>query len=123
MAEMNPLARAWVEALLSGKYKQGKGCLRDAKNNFCCLGVAADVLKIDKWVFNKDENVFALKSTETWDVLPTPIWERLIEGAPNPVEQIVLADANDCDIPFEDIVNDYILPMWNDAPIDLEEHY
>lgn len=33
----------WLEALRSGDYEQGKNCLRDANNNFCCLGVLNDL--------------------------------------------------------------------------------
>lgn len=39
----------WIEALLSGKYAQGKGKLRDRHNQFCCLGVGCDVSKLTKW--------------------------------------------------------------------------
>jgi hypothetical protein len=35
--------KKWVEALRSGKYKQGKGVLRDDDSNFCCLGVLCDL--------------------------------------------------------------------------------
>lgn len=34
--------KAWVKALRSGKYQQGKGALRDGEG-FCCLGVLADL--------------------------------------------------------------------------------
>lgn len=37
----------WVDALESGKYKQGKNKLGDHKSGFCCLGVGCKVLKID----------------------------------------------------------------------------
>lgn len=38
----------WVEALRSGKYKQGKQVLHDIDNNtYCCLGVACDLFKDD----------------------------------------------------------------------------
>lgn len=44
-AKMKPeFKAAWVEALRSGKYKQGQGCLRDAGDEYCCLGVLADTL-------------------------------------------------------------------------------
>lgn len=34
----------WVAALLSGDYKQGRGCLYDpASGGYCCLGVLADL--------------------------------------------------------------------------------
>lgn len=39
---MNDNAKAWVKALRSGDYKQGRGRLRDGKF-FCCLGVACDL--------------------------------------------------------------------------------
>lgn len=35
--------KAWVAALRSGEYKQGRSCLRSADGTFCCLGVACDV--------------------------------------------------------------------------------
>lgn len=38
----------WVEALRSGKYKQGKGRLRDG-DCFCCLGVGCDVYDPSGW--------------------------------------------------------------------------
>lgn len=34
---------AWVDALRSGEYQQGKGKLRDHENRYCCLGVLADL--------------------------------------------------------------------------------
>lgn len=37
---LNPVAKKWVAALRSGKYKQGKGALHQKTGNkFCCLGV------------------------------------------------------------------------------------
>lgn len=38
------LKSRWVEALESGKYKQGKGFLRDINDNHCCLGVLCDII-------------------------------------------------------------------------------
>ena len=40
------LRNRWVKALRSGKYKQGQGELRDIDNQFCCLGVLADVCSV-----------------------------------------------------------------------------
>jgi len=39
----------WLKALRSGKYKQGNGCLRDGQDNFCCLGVLADIHPDLEW--------------------------------------------------------------------------
>lgn len=39
----------WIEALRSGKYAQGKTNLRDAADNFCCLGVLCDLYDPNHW--------------------------------------------------------------------------
>lgn len=36
-------------SLESGQYAQGNGCLRNSKNEFCCLGVGLDVVDKDGW--------------------------------------------------------------------------
>lgn len=33
----------WIPALRSGAYEQGKGCLRNKDDMYCCLGVACDL--------------------------------------------------------------------------------
>jgi hypothetical protein len=45
LPKLNPEAKkAWVDALLSGEYKQTKGRLKARdRRAFCCLGVATDV--------------------------------------------------------------------------------
>ena len=37
------IADKWVEALRSGKYKQGKSALKK-DDSFCCLGVLCDII-------------------------------------------------------------------------------
>ena len=39
---------AWVAALRSGKYQQGRGALRKG-DTFCCLGVACDLIDPHGW--------------------------------------------------------------------------
>src|SRR5687768_10512840 len=39
----SPLQRGWLQALESGKFKQGQGFLRDNRDGFCCLGVLCSV--------------------------------------------------------------------------------
>lgn len=51
---MNPeLKEKWVSALRSGKYKQGTCSFRnkekDGSENYCCLGVLADVIDPTAW--------------------------------------------------------------------------
>lgn len=42
--KMKPkVKKLWVQALLSGEYKQGRSRLRDDKNRFCCLGVLCNL--------------------------------------------------------------------------------
>ena len=45
---MNPALKVkWIEALRSGKYRQGHNLLHNAANNtYCCLGVLLDVASI-----------------------------------------------------------------------------
>ena len=46
------IKKQWIKALRSGKYEQGKGCLRrhnvSGPDTYCCLGVLCDVLGM-KW--------------------------------------------------------------------------
>lgn len=44
----------WIEALESGKYTQGKYTLRDANDNFCCLGVLADITGAE-WEYDPED--------------------------------------------------------------------
>lgn len=37
----------WIAALRSGEYKQGRHYLRDEDDQFCCLGVAADLVGVE----------------------------------------------------------------------------
>lgn len=37
------IKKIWLEALRSGEYKKGVGCLRANDNTFCCLGVLCDL--------------------------------------------------------------------------------
>lgn len=47
-SKLNPERKAeWVAALRSGNYKQGKSCLRNNRDEFCCLGVASDLAVLD----------------------------------------------------------------------------
>jgi hypothetical protein len=60
------LKNKWIEALLSGKYKQGQASLRltlvNGKQVHCCLGVLCDILDPDGWKELGDEDVHIHKS-------------------------------------------------------------
>ena len=46
MQKLGPNQELWLQALESGKYKQGSGCLEDKYGRFCCLGVACVIQDI-----------------------------------------------------------------------------
>lgn len=37
----------WLKALRGGKFRQGDGSLKDARGNYCCLGVLAELKGVD----------------------------------------------------------------------------
>lgn len=43
------IKKKWVEALRSGKYRQGHYVLRDENDSFCCLGVLVDITYPSMW--------------------------------------------------------------------------
>lgn len=45
----------WIAALRSGNYTQGRGMLRNCDNEFCCLGVLAEITAPDKWLKDSGE--------------------------------------------------------------------
>lgn len=48
-SKMNTLWKnRWIEALRSGRYKQGHGVLRQG-DEFCCLGVICDLCAPSEW--------------------------------------------------------------------------
>ncbi len=44
--QFGPIQTKWLEALESGNYKQGRGCL-NGPNGFCCLGVLCEVMGLE----------------------------------------------------------------------------
>lgn len=49
------LKAKWLEALRSGKYKQGRGKLRSVDDEFCCLGVLCDISGQGQWKMVESE--------------------------------------------------------------------
>ena len=43
------LKQQWIEALRSGRYKQGIRALRDINEAYCPLGVLCDILDMTQW--------------------------------------------------------------------------
>lgn len=109
--ELNPNAKLWVEALESGKYKQGRHYLhRD--DFYCCLGVACELaikagIKLD--VVTKSNGVYCYNSGEASLPFAVRDWLGLksIYGQfsdPDKKFQIpYLTKLNDCGMPFNEI--------------------
>lgn len=53
----------WIEALRSGKYKQGKSCLMGTDNAYCCLGVLVRVFE-EHYGLKFDQKVTPANSVE-----------------------------------------------------------
>lgn len=74
-SKMDPKVKAaWLRALRSGKYKQGRETLCQARTpenpaKWCCLGVLADVAVDGEWEFfdNEYEQKWVLKITDALD--------------------------------------------------------
>jgi hypothetical protein len=54
------IKKRWVEALRSGKYRQGRERLRSTDNDFCCLGVLCDVIDPDGWLTEEESDGVAI---------------------------------------------------------------
>jgi hypothetical protein len=66
---MNPDIKAkWIEALRSGEYKQGACYLRQ-RDEFCCLGVLADIKQVKSTV-QIDAHMFHFESESKAAFLP-----------------------------------------------------
>ena len=56
----------WLEALRSGRYRQGKNCLRNLYDEYCCIGVLLDVIDPTRWI--RKENCYSWENEDA--VLP-----------------------------------------------------
>ena len=86
------IKQRWIDALRSGQYQQGVGCLRNAQNQFCCLGVLCDLYVEDNaeldsgacWEQGSGGDVFEYCLHDTSGVLPEEVkeWAELDEKNP-----------------------------------------
>jgi hypothetical protein len=100
------LADKWLEALRSGKYKQGINTLRSRSNDkteyrYCCLGVLQMVVGGETENSNLPTGGWLTKHNISFrdavgDFAVAPLLESLGDTA---------ANCNDCGIPFEEIAD------------------
>jgi hypothetical protein len=104
---MNQEVKAkWIQALRSGKYKQGQAYLRK-DDSYCCLGVLCDLNESRQWtpINHPVKKIYSPFPDEDHEVLPKNIseWANLTG-----FDQEELIELNDTDnYTFEQIA-DYI---------------
>lgn len=104
------IKQKWSEALRSGDYKQGKHCLKNTDNEYCCLGVLAEITKDElgsTWTEDADEEGMyhiTYGATEQSDILPPLLSADL---GLSMVDQGQFAEMNDSGVTFLKIA-DYI---------------
>lgn len=86
----------WVAALRSDEYKQGRGCLRSEADEFCCLGVLADILDHKGWRRERSRSAWSWRGG---------LLEILPEDVLNVWVQSVLTEVNDDGTPFSTIAD------------------
>lgn len=87
---MNPEVKAkWIEALRSGRYKQGKNMLRSG-DKLCCLGVLCEIAVQDGVIappslYDPTEGRYAYGPYAATEALPESVWRwaGLQEGVPS----------------------------------------
>lgn len=99
--------KLWIEALTSGEYEQGVGCLRRG-DSFCCLGVLCDLHRKEmkgKWKTEDglDSDVYVYQDSEV--ILPGSVQDWAGLDHYNPVLPLgsSLAQQNDNGKSFPEI--------------------
>ena len=100
------IKQRWVDALRSGEYQQGRGCLHDSKNNsFCCLGVLTDLyIKEHDKEWHKPGRCTELTFERNGGALPPSVitWAGLSNRNPC-VGGDRIAGHNDGGMPFDEL--------------------
>lgn len=95
----------WITALKSGEYKQGKGTL-NANEEFCCLGVLADLYLKEKnreWEIQSDGK-HLIDGNSAYLSQECKLWAGLNDGNPTPLGyKLGVANLNDEGATFEEI--------------------
>lgn len=104
--------KKWVSALKSGKYKQGSGYLRNVNDEFCCLGVACDLVGVEWGRVSKYNDAYCISLSGNYRMpcredLPNDIFKVLWQDYSDFDGQVMakLASMNDTYWPFENIAN------------------
>lgn len=100
--------KAWIKALRSGNYKQGRSHLHQG-DNYCCLGVACELSGLGNWTVSAwGEGV--LDYFGDHGMMPEPVMEWLglrgkLGSYGPPDKKLYLADHNDNGKTFAEIAD------------------
>lgn len=107
------LKKEWLEALRSGKYKQGESRLRTKEGGYCCLGVLCDVAGL-KWEYSEDWDGWVAREGDARNPYLLGGFDLESELPPEPRQ---LWSMNDSGVSFDEIA-DWIeenVPVTDDA--------
>ncbi len=101
------IKKLWVDALRSGEFKQGEGCLKD-DDKFCCLGVLCELYRREEGCEWGTSGRLILSNHDGGAYYLPPVvqaWAGLSEDNPrvNSAKGAHLAVVNDCGGTFPEI--------------------
>ncbi len=106
---MNPEVKAaWLKALRSGEYQQGKSQLKTPEGAYCCLGVLCDISKLGEW---DADNKYNVTEGEDYGIsfLPYGVREWAGLNSTDPgygnYDDSYLSHRNDCGATFAEIAD------------------
>lgn len=78
---LSKVQQKWVDALRSGKYKQGQGKLRHG-DSFCCLGVLCDLAEAEGITFGVKNESGGVHYENLYCALPESVrdWSGVVSG-------------------------------------------
>lgn len=112
------IKKLWLEALRSGDYDQGIGCLRDTDDQFCCFGVLCDLYAtknddLNRWRYTQKHG--PVEYDGEWNFPPryVKVWAGLAATADEyiPSMNTSLAQLNDAAYTFNyiaDIIEEHL---------------
>lgn len=66
------LKQKWIDALRSGKYKQGKSYLKTKDGKYCCLGVLCEIVGVPHTPDGRGFKFYFEDANRSSDALPHP---------------------------------------------------
>lgn len=105
------IKKRWVEALRSGKYRQGKTRLRTVGDCWCANGVLCDIAVEDGvacWELNSDSYAIVSSGSAFTPVATVPVQVQRWAGVDTSFTKIAgttIADLNDNGTPFSEIAD------------------